>query len=61
MTRWNQIKNFLTRPNGGFVADGRTLGLGLATAMAKSRQDPAAGVEEYLRRHAEQEPRRVTS
>jgi len=33
----------------GFAADGRRLGLGLATAMEKQRQDMARGVEQYLR------------
>jgi hypothetical protein len=33
----------------GFNADGRALGLGLAVAMEKQRQDAAREVEEYLR------------
>lgn len=33
----------------GYNADGRTLGLGLALAMEKQRQDATRGVEEYLR------------
>jgi hypothetical protein len=36
----------------GYVADGRTLGLGLAVAMEKARQNPTADVEEFLRRRA---------
>jgi len=34
---------------GGYNADGRTLGLGLAVAMQKQRKDATLGVEEYLR------------
>lgn len=37
----------------GFNADGRLIGLGLAAAMEKQRQEAARGVEEYLRRDAE--------
>lgn len=33
----------------GFNADGRAMGLALATAMAKQRQDATRSVEEYLR------------
>ncbi|MPZ84596.1 MAG: hypothetical protein GEV28_31110 [Actinophytocola sp.] len=36
----------------GFNADGRILGLGLAAAMAKQRQEATRGVEDYLRRSA---------
>ena len=32
----------------GFNADGRTLGLGLAVAMEKQRQEAAREVEQYL-------------
>jgi len=39
----------LTNSPRGFAADGRRLGLGLATAMEKQRQDTARGVEQYLR------------
>jgi hypothetical protein len=41
----------LTRSPRGFAADGRRLGLGLATAMEKQREEEAAthGVEDYLR------------
>lgn len=33
----------------GFSADGRTLGLGLATAMQKQREETAVKAEDYLR------------
>ncbi|HYQ66287.1 hypothetical protein [Actinophytocola sp.] len=39
----------LTESPRGFAADGRRLGLGLATAMEKQRQDMTRGVEQYLR------------
>lgn len=38
----------------GFNADGRTLGLGLAVAMRKQREQATREVEEYLRRDAEE-------
>ena len=41
----------------GFNADGRALGLGLAAAMEKQRQEAAREVEGYLR---EQATERVT-
>lgn len=39
----------LTDSPRGFAADGRRLGLGLATAMEKQRAAATRGVEEYLR------------
>jgi len=39
----------LTNSPRGFAADGRRLGLGLATAMEKQRKDAAHEVEQYLR------------
>ncbi|MGB3441843.1 MAG: hypothetical protein WBA97_24120 [Actinophytocola sp.] len=39
----------LTKSPRGFNADARRLGLGLATAMEKQRQDTADKAEEYLR------------
>jgi hypothetical protein len=42
----------------GFNADGRMLGLGLAVAMEKQRQEATREVEDYLRRDAAQ---RVTT
>ena len=46
MRKW--LKSLTTSPR-GFAADGRRLGLGLATAMEKQRQDSARAVEKYLR------------
>lgn len=39
----------LTKSPRGFSADGRRLGLGLATAMEKQREDTARKAEDYLR------------
>jgi hypothetical protein len=43
------MRNWL-RSLRGFNADGRAIGLGLAAAMEKQRQEAAREVEEYLRR-----------
>lgn len=39
----------LTESPRGYAADGRRLGLGLATAMENHRRDMTRGVETYLR------------
>lgn len=52
MRIWRKIVESLTRSPGGFVADGRTIGLGLSTAMEKARQNTSTEVEDYLRREA---------
>jgi hypothetical protein len=46
MRQW--LKALTSTPR-GFAADGRRLGLGLATAMDKQRKDAAREVEQYLR------------
>jgi hypothetical protein len=46
MRKW--LRSLTNSPR-GFAADGRRLGLGLATAMEKHRQDMTRGVEQYLR------------
>jgi hypothetical protein len=51
MRKWLQS---LTSSPRGFAADGRRLGLGLATAMEKQRQATTHGVEEYLREQPKQ-------
>ena len=43
------MRKWLTDSPRGYAADGRRLGLGLATAMEKQRQDSALAVEQYLR------------
>jgi hypothetical protein len=45
----------------GFNADGRTLGLGLAVAMRKQRDQATRDVEDYLRRETDERPVTVTS
>lgn len=52
------MRNWLKKLN-GFNADGRALGLGLAAAMDKQREQAAHDVEDYLRRDAAE--RRVTT
>jgi hypothetical protein len=47
MRKW--FKSLLDTPR-GFAADGRRLGLGLATAMARQNTARVDGVEEYLRK-----------
>jgi hypothetical protein len=43
----------------GFNADGRAMGLGLAVAMEKQRQEAAREVEDYLRRRQDVTPASV--
>jgi hypothetical protein len=57
MRTWREFLQSLTRSPRGFSADGRTLGLGLATAMAKARQAPAVAAEQFLRERAADEQR----
>jgi len=52
------MRNWLKKLN-GFNADGRTLGLGLAVAMRKQREQATRDVENYLRHDAAE--RRVTT
>jgi hypothetical protein len=61
MRNWRKIFEPLTREPLGFAADGRTLGLGLATALEKARQDTASDVEEFLRRQTDDERQRISS
>jgi hypothetical protein len=46
MRKW--LKSLTNSPR-GYAADGRRLGLGLATAMEKQRQETSREAEEYLR------------
>jgi len=62
MRNWRAtFKKALTSSPRGWSADGRTLGLGLATAMAKQRQDATRDVEDYLRTAPVAEERVPTS
>jgi hypothetical protein len=54
----SRLKNFaraLTQPRRGFSADGRTLGLGLTTALDEQRRDAeaVAAVAKTLRPHSQ--------
>lgn len=42
MSRWTKFARALTEPRQGASADGRTIGLGLATALAEQRKDAEA-------------------
>ena len=42
MSRLKNLARSLTQPRQGFSADGRTLGLGLATALNEQRKDAEA-------------------
>ncbi len=49
MRNWRELIKALTSSPRGFNADGRSLGLGLATAMEKQRAHAAREVADYLR------------
>ncbi|PXY19582.1 hypothetical protein [Prauserella muralis] len=53
MRTWKEILRSLTKEPTGFrAADGRALGLGLATAQENARQQATAEVEDFLRERA---------
>ncbi|WP_216208075.1 hypothetical protein [Amycolatopsis aidingensis] len=52
MRTWSEFRAWLTRAPRGASADGRRLGLGLATALEQQRRNPTADVEDFLRRRA---------
>lgn len=56
MRNWRETLKSLTESR-GFLADGRPMGIGLATAMEKQRQETARSVENYLRSNAAEELR----
>jgi hypothetical protein len=58
MRNWRELIKALTSSPRGWHADGRTLGLGLATAMEKQRAQATREVEDYLRRDTGEEQRR---
>jgi hypothetical protein len=60
MRTWRKFLNALAQSPRGYLADGRTLGLGLATAMEKTRQD-TSDVEEFLRRGSSDERQSISS
>jgi hypothetical protein len=49
MRNWRATFKALTSSPRGYLADGRLIGLGLATAMEKQHQHAAHEVEDYLR------------
>jgi len=55
MRIWQRIVENLTRDPRGFNADGRPMGLGLATAMDNARRETTVEVEEFLRQKAYQQ------
>jgi hypothetical protein len=55
-----RIWQALTRERRGFAADGRTLGLGLATALDRARENAATEVEDYLRDRARTDRERIS-
>ncbi|GAB3503704.1 hypothetical protein [Amycolatopsis cihanbeyliensis] len=52
MRTWNEFRAWLTSTPRGTSADGRRLGLGLATALERQRRNPTVDVEEFLRKRA---------
>ncbi|HEY7594288.1 MAG TPA: hypothetical protein VH969_14145 [Actinophytocola sp.] len=61
MRNWRALIKALTSSPRGWSADGRTLGLGLATAMEKQRTQATREVEDYLRTGAGDDDRRMTA
>ncbi len=59
MRNWRELIKALTSSPRGFRADGRSLGLGLATAMEKQRLEATRDVENYLRHNAGDDDRQV--
>lgn len=49
MRNWRETVKALTSSPRGYLADGRMIGIGLATAMEKQRQRAPREVENYLR------------
>lgn len=61
MRTWKEIVRSLTREPAGINTDGRRLGLGLATAQERARQQATAEVEDFLRRRATEHGHSTTS
>ncbi|MGH3520358.1 MAG: hypothetical protein ACRDQ7_23835 [Haloechinothrix sp.] len=55
MRTWRDIRQFLTQEPRGFIADGRVLGLGLASAQDEAGRRATEEVEEFLRQRATDE------
>ncbi|MFF5987440.1 hypothetical protein [Prauserella flavalba] len=61
MRTWKELWKSLTQEPAGFSADGRVLGLGLATAQARAGQQATEEVEDFLRQRAAEERPSTTS
>jgi hypothetical protein len=61
MRNWRELIKALTSSPRGWSADGRALGLGLATAMEKQRAQTTHEVEDYLRHSSAGDDRPVTT
>jgi len=61
MRNWRALIKALTSSPRGWHADGRTLGLGLATAMEKQRTQATGEVEDYLRHNTGDDDRRLSA
>lgn len=62
MGTWKKIWDTLTSEPAGFrAADGRVLGLGLATAQENAKEQTASEVENYLREQDGVQRRTTTS
>jgi hypothetical protein len=59
MRTWRELITALTSSPRGWRADGRSLGLGLATAMEKQRAQAAREMADYLRRNTGDDDRNV--
>jgi hypothetical protein len=60
MRTWRELLKALTSSPRGFNADGRAVGLGLATAMEKQRTQATREVEDYLRHNAGDDDRNAS-
>jgi hypothetical protein len=61
MRTWKEILENLKDAPMGYSADGGTLGLGLANALARSRKQQVAEVEAYMRSRSLSEPQVTAS
>ncbi|MBK1788318.1 hypothetical protein [Prauserella cavernicola] len=61
MRTWKEFLKSLTQEPAGFRAEGRVLGLGLATAQERESQKASEEVEDFLRQSAAQERPSTTS
>lgn len=55
MSGWQKFIRALTSTPRGYLADGKPMGVGLASALAADRSGDTTDVEEYLQRHAREQ------